>query len=323
MGKIENSSVSVISRAYDAEAPYIKSFIEHYNKMGCDEFHIVIPKGNPHKILDQLLINHPNVTVYSDEGVLKGSQNIPLKHIKTSHILSVDIDEYLEIDNIKTLLKYDYVRLNWIITPFPAIERTNRTDKIKGFTDRQCKYLVKTNICQSLDEHNCKINTKNKLLKTEYPLIHYVYRSFNDLYLKCSMSQYNDYQATTENQLIEGIVNPRKLPLKFKMAAIYQRIADASEEKQNCLYTIDLDLEAELILNTEHHNIIPDLKKALAHYSSRIDLNALIKKMLKNKNYKSYGRIPHHAMAKLSDDTLFTSLTPQNWIKSKKKKLFF
>jgi len=316
------NSISVISRAYDAEAPYIKSFIEHYTKIGCSEFHIVVPKGNPYKYLEKECKKYNQVKLYidyNDDTPLRGSQSIPLPYIKTSHIISVDIDEYLNVQDITPLLEHEYVRLNWVIAPYTQVSNAKR---IPGFIDRQCKYIVKTSLCESMDDHDCKLNKQVPQYELENKLIHYVYRSFNDLYLKCSMSNYGDYQASTEGNLLEGLADSKKLPQKFKMAAIYQRIANASQSYYPILYKIDIEIEKKLVINSSHYNKIEKFQYALLHYTSRIELSNLIKEMLKHEKYRLYSRIPHHLLATLSDSTLIDKLAPQQWIQNSSSSIY-
>ena len=241
-----------------------------------------------------------------------GSQNAALKHIKTSHVLNVDIDEYLHVPDISQLLSYDYVRLNWAIAPF--FQNPNLLT-IPGFYDHQRKYLVKTSICKQLNEHYCVLKEQTNQYETDFHLIHYVYRSFKDLYLKCSMSNYDSYQATQPNQLLDGLKDVKKLPIKFKMAAIYQRIANASQTKFPVFYKVDLDLEETLVRHTPNFSKLDKLQYALTHYSSRIDLDKFTSHMLEHAKYRKYGRIPHHALAGIADKTLLDELHPEKWIR--------
>lgn len=316
------NSVSVISRAYDAEAPYIKSFIEHYTSIGCSEFHIVIPKGNPYKHLKIVCDKYSQVKLYidyPDNNSLRGSQSVPLPYITTSHIISVDIDEYLNVQDIIPLLEHEYTRLNWVIAPYSAILNP---EKIPGFIDKQCKYIVKTILCESMDDHDCTLNKKVMPYELDNKLLHYVYRSFNDLFLKCSMSNYGDYQASKKNSFLKGLDDVKKLPHKFKMAAIYQRIASASKTKYPVLYNIDLSIEQELINKTLHFSNINNLHNSLLHYSSLIDLKYFIKKMLQHKAYKERKRIPHSVLAEISDTCLLEELDTKKWISIKNYKNF-
>jgi len=317
------NTVSVICRAYDAEAPYIKSFIEHYLSIGCIEIHIVVPKGNPCNYLEIECQKFTNVKLYIDYKESKefnDTQNIALQHITSTHIIWVDVDEYLDITDITPLLQYDYVRLNWVIAPF--FEQTTQKN-IPGFIDRQCKYIVKTKLCKKLNIHDCELTHLVEQHETDVKLLHYVYRSFNDLYLKCTIGKYGSYQITHEEQLIKGLHDAKQLPLKFKMAAIYQRIANAAQTSFPNYCKIDYKLENTLIKNTLYAKDILEYKKALMHYSSRIDLNKFIKEMLKHKNYRLYGRIPHHILAQLADKTLLNKIEPETWITTPRKRFGF
>ncbi len=313
------NSLAIVTRAYDAEAPYIESFIEYYTKIGVNEFHIVVPPKNSCGVLKQTLttINNKNVILY-DQYICETElehfnlvQNIALPHVKSSHILSIDIDEYLDIDNVDKLLSFDYVHFKWIIAPFPQNDK-----KSYGFMDGQSKYLVRKKLCKRLNIHHCELKTNTPAYFSDVPLIHYVYRSFNDLYLKCAISNYQSYQKTEYSQLHEGANNCQNLPLKFKMAAIYQKITYASSPKVVSNYCkINDELEHTLVRNCQDKELIDKLKIALKQYEARVDLTQLIKLMKKNTHYKQYGRMPHFAMAECADKSLQSELSPNKWIK--------
>lgn len=317
------NSLSVISRAYDAEAPYIASFIEHYFKIGCADIHIVVPQGNPYSVLKEVICSYPNVFLYTDHqdlGIrdLRGSQSIPLQYVTSTHVISVDIDEYLDVDNVISLLGNDYIKLNWVICPYLNYE----SEVIYGFKDRQCKYIVKKDVCESLDDHNAKLKKKVDVVEADVRLLHYVYRSFNDLYLKCALSQYGDYQSTTTGQLNQ-IENLKNLPTKFKMAALYKRIVNASNnDKFPKYYKIDKALELQLVSSTKHFDEMSKLQQALESYISRLDLKKLINLMEIHPKYIEYGRMPHSEMSRLADQALIENLEPVKWFRQSKNTMF-
>lgn len=317
------NSLSVISRAYDAEAPYILSFIKHYFKIGCADIHIVVPQGNPYSVLQDVIGSYPNVFLYTEhtesnmEG-LRGSQSIPLEHVTSTHVISVDIDEYLDTDSVTPLLIHDYIRLNWVICPYLHYE----SEIIYGFKDRQCKYIVKKDICESLDDHNPTLNQKVDAVEADVKLLHYVYRSFNDLYLKCALSNYGDYQSTTAGQLNQ-IDKLKNLPTKFKMAALYKRIVSASSnDKFPKYYEINKELEFQLVSSTKHFDEMCKLQRALESYASRLDLKKVIHLMEIHPKYLEYGRMPHSEMSRLADLTLIDTLKPVKWFNQPKNTLF-
>lgn len=310
------NSLAIITRAYDAEAPYIASFIAHYKKMGVKEFHIVVPKGNRYDLLLNACTVHKDIKFYIDyifesERGFKGVQNIAVPHVESSHILSVDVDEYLYTDEIGPLLEHDYLLLKWTIVPYQNCD----SKLLHSFVDGQTKYIVKTDICKKLKEHDCETTNGAIPSETSTPLLHFVYRSFLDVYLKCALGNYSDYQDTEDTQFKAGIIDCKNLPLKFKMAAIYQRISDSSESCHSPnLCQIDLKVEQALIKQTNHFKKLDLLQKAMLKYKSRIDLPKLVDAMKKSKEFYAYGRIPHSKLATLSDNTLMTELCPSSWL---------
>jgi hypothetical protein len=305
------NAVSVISRAYDAEAPYIKSFIDYYSVIGCTEFHIVVPNGNPSGYLAEELRKYPHVRLYTDcamSGMLRGAQNIPLKHITTSHLLSVDIDEYLDIRDIRPLLLYDYVQLNWAIVPYSSTHSAT----IPGFIDGQCKYIVRTSLCEYLDDHDCRVTGKVYKQVAEVNLLHYVYRSFYDLYLKCALSNYGEYPGYAD--FVNSTSDSTALPSKFKMAAAYKRIADASTTTFPNYCVIDHLLEDKIVKSNRSCVNVDRYYHRLLNYASRLDLVKLINLMMRHEKYRLYGRIPHHVLAEIADRALIDELHPDRWI---------
>jgi len=316
------NSLGIITRAYDAEAPYIVSFIEYYLNLGVQEVHIVVPKGNKFGTLKGLCQPYNDVYVYTDYDVEKfnnplvGVQNVALPKISSTHILSVDIDEYLLSSDIEHLLAHDYVLFDWIITPYG----NEVSGKLAGFIDKQCKYLVKKSICNFLGEHESQVSNGVRPVRAQEKLNHYVYRSFSDLFLKCSMSKYGDYQSTLSEQFVQGVEDCTKLPLKFKMAAIYSRIVYGSNSVFHINHVkIDKTVEEELVQENEHYRYFDELKVALEKYKSRIDLDKLVKLVEKHPNYKLYNRLPHSVLAEISDKTMISELDTTKWFVPKKK----
>lgn len=170
------NSLGVVTRAYDAEAPYINSFIKHYFKRGVKEIHIVVPMGNKYHILKEVVSGLENVYLYADFEYPPEYQNYHFIHnfafdkVSATHILSIDVDEFLFVDNVISYLSYDYVLFNWYIAPFPF----NGIRPI-GFEDRQTKYLVRKSACNKLSTHHCDVKkTLPFILQKIYLYITYI-----------------------------------------------------------------------------------------------------------------------------------------------------
>jgi len=310
------NSVSVITRAYDAEAPYIKSFIDHYFSIGCSEIHICISSGNPSSILENTILGIKSVFVHKEQNIghpIRGIQNIALPFINTTHIIAVDVDEFLDIFDISVLLESDYIRINWLIAPSVEHSSNDCSKLIKGFYDGQCKFIVRTDLCKFLNEHNCVLKINKKITFSPHPLIHYTSRSFKDLFLKCSMSRFQYYQASNPSEIAAGINNYKNLPVKFKIAAVYLKLAQVGNENYSRYFAIDYDIENDLVLQQPYSAQLHDLKSSFECYYSQIDLKRLASVILKNKYYISKGRIPHYHLAGIADRTLVTNIKPSEW----------
>jgi hypothetical protein len=312
------SDVAVITRAYDAEIPYIKSFIRHYAARGCEEFHLVIPKGNSFQALKKHCEGIDNINfhiAYEGFDKLIGCQNAALRHVKSSHILNVDVDEYLDTPSLRAATEHDYVCFRWAIVPFPSREFHYSPSIVDG----QCKYLVRTEICEYLHEHDCGLSRPIRPKISDKHLVHYAYRSFNDLLLKCACSNYGTHEMVGIENLKGVITDIRLLPNKFKTASIYARLANASDTRHKNFCHIDDAAERTLIAQYCRHYDVESLEWLFNQYQSRIDVPRFLRSVFKSKLYKEYGRLPHFKLAEHSDKTLSEQLTPQNWITGPRK----
>lgn len=322
------NDISVICRAYDAEAPYIKSFIDHYTNIGCKEFHVVIPLGNPYRLLFDQISDYDHVKIYTNHEIrnFDEAQNAALTNIKTSHFIFIDIDEFLDVADINSLLLEDYIRLNWAIAPYHVSHFDNakyHNKRIKGFFDRQFKVIARTKICQRIDIHGCKFYSNVELTDPGLTLLHYVSRSYSDLFLRNTVGDYeNTYLKTISSQLREGITDCFKIPIKYKLTAIYQRLAMASQEKFKNYCWIDQDIENELIRINPFYSSFDGLHESLLHYFSRIDLRRFLNAIRRNKTYQKYGRLPHFLLSEICDQTLMEEFHGQDWIRLKPRNRF-
>jgi hypothetical protein len=324
------NTLALVTRAYDAEAPYIRSFIDYYRSRNINEFHIVIPKVNPCDLLIEQLSAYPDVMIHRDycvenETDIESLRNVALPHIKATHILNVDVDEYLDVDDVTPLLVDDYIKLEWTIAPYSDTGQ----QRLLSFRDRQCKYIVKASICASLEDHYCQLNAPVPQVISPHQLIHYVYRSFTDIYLKCACSSYSCYQKTEKWQLDEGVNDIIKLPHKFKVAAVYRRLVLSSEVHRVPNYCRpDVEVEQLLLEKYRFSNDIDGLYDAYLRYCSRLNMQKFLKEIAKTKEYKTTHRLPHFLLSVIADKCLDHDIAkafylPGSVINSVVSKLFF
>lgn len=317
------NDLAVVTRAYDAEAPYIFSFLQHYRNIGVREFHIVIPKTNQSQQLKSKLSGFQDVYIHDDYDEetfhnMEMLRSVALPYVTTSHILNVDVDEYLYIDDVSPLLAFNYIKLNWIIAPYLDIH----SDTCFGFIDRQCKYIVRTDYCISIEDHYAVTEPKQPDLVSDYHIIHYVYRSFNDIFLKCAISEYSCYQRTDKSRFHAFSEDIMQLPLKFKMAAIYRRLVTSSQAIKVPNYCHpDRQLEQRLVETSDVYPFYSDIYQAYCSYSSRINLEAFLKEIKKSKEYHQYQRIPHFLLSQFADATLLPMIDSRLFLPSHKTKL--
>lgn len=256
--KTNNSNtVAVVSRIFIGDLPYTRSFLDYYKNIGADLIYLIITNKEEEDQIKTYLTPSPFVKfIVSDTRTI----NMPvlsllLQNIQTEFILNVDIDEYLDIKNIKTILteeKADKYHFFWNITVNDGF-----SEETKGFDARFSKKPFKTmcrtkNIKYWKDSHNCYTTSNTISIESKYKLIHYYGRSFNDIVIKCIYGKnYNNKQKITAiEKIVKSIHSPdvNDLPNRLKMLAIVSRIPKRKDVMKNPI-KIDYKLEKELLEN--------------------------------------------------------------------------
>lgn len=309
------ASLSVVTRAHDAEGPYLDAFVRHHLALGCEAIHVCVPPDNSSQLITPQLARYPEVRLHvveDPEMHFNEVPNVALPHITTTHLLAIDMDEYVETPSLESLCSHDYLALRWTIVPWLGAELPR--NGLAGFQDGQRKYLVRTDLCEHLGIHYCTTKDGREQEDGESFLYHYVYRSFSDLFLKCAMGKYASHQETGLQPSSGRGINPRRLPVKFKMAAVYERIAQAAGQTHPVRFEVDRAREEALVAASSWAPMYERLRVAYEAYRSRLDLVGLLRRMEADTGYLTRGRIPHNRLARLADRSVMPQPEPKKWM---------
>ena len=90
-----SKSCAVVVRAFDGEAPYLQSFIDHHRRIGVDQFYVVLaPDTAP---LCRSIVAQNDLCVIESEGQRVRDAT---DHIREDYVAVIDADEYLHPDLI-------------------------------------------------------------------------------------------------------------------------------------------------------------------------------------------------------------------------------
>lgn len=294
--------VTIITRAHDAETPYLRSFIKHYQALGCYEIIFITSRANQSEVLKtQLREWDPFVKLITSEAPFSNTMHSEaLPSVQSSHILSIDADEYLWVEDLSEILHYDYLEFEWWIAPFPGAPGT----KTRAIPDAQVKYAVRTDLVTELQDHTCSTNIGVKPSRSNTPLVHFAYRSKTDLFLKCAAGLYETYQATNASQFSATEWAIQSLPAKYKTAACYAVLAANSAHHAPVFLEIDPIIENQQFKKSPRNESRPALEKAFQNYRDRLCPKELTKAIQKHPKYKTFGRTPHFLLAEIADRLL-------------------
>lgn len=307
--------VSVITRAYDAEAPYIQGFIDHYQGIGVRDIHIVVPRGNPSDYLLCAIEGYSGVTVHHqgwEGGGIDDAQNLAVASVDTEHILFVDVDEFLDASDTAPIESSAYVEFSWTLAPFPmAYPHSAGTPGIK---DHQVKYSVRTSEVSRLNIHDCNCISSLDRERSKIGLIHYTSRSFKDLIIRHG---FGGYRGTYLEMDVGVLENPPErlvdLPQKFKLAAIYKRLSLTTGVRAPIFCSINYELEDEIFGKVIGADVADEFRFAFDEYAGRLDLCCFKKKVRRDFCFRKYGRLPHHALPSIADQCLIGEEAPEKW----------
>ena len=279
-------TTSVISRVYLGELPYIKPFIHHYKMLQFDKIYLIITKSSEKEEIKQYLRDYDDSIVYIDqsicENVLMKNMNEILANIKEDYLLTVDIDEFLDLkphNDIQVLLreaKSEKQHFCWAITVNDGFSMTSYATRGQTRRSNPWKTMCKMSCIDKWDGSH-DVFTKEPIVGeiSKYKLIHYWGRNFNDILIKSIYgSGLKNAKSTSLDNVKQNIYSDdiNSLPNRFKMLALLSRCKkDIFLETDYCLKYIDLEKESELInsvITLEERN---KLYKKYVEYKNKLD----------------------------------------------------
>ncbi|MAR08158.1 MAG: glycosyl transferase family 2 [Cyanobium sp. NAT70] len=177
-------SFAVVVRAFDGEAPYFQSFINHHRSIGVEKFYVVLaPGASP---LCRQILAQNKIEPYEVEGQRVGGV---WRSIQEDYVAVLDADEYLHPDLIKFASKEDFqtLAMPWRLTA-TLDDHGFLHDKKKFFVFPQIKSIMRTRNLAGLGLHQSRTRGDGLRLGIKeglsFPVQHYYLRGLDDLLLK-------------------------------------------------------------------------------------------------------------------------------------------
>ena len=177
-------STAVVVRAFDGEAPYLQSFIDHHIKIGVDQFYFVIaPGGAP---LCREILRRNGLAFTEVEGQKVGAVR-PL--IREDYVAVIDADEYLHPDLISFIQSENFqsLAMPWKLTA-TLDDQGFEAQRKRFFVFPQIKSVMKTRALTGLGLHRSGTRGDGRRLDLRdglaFPVQHYYLRGLDDLLLK-------------------------------------------------------------------------------------------------------------------------------------------
>ena len=178
------SSYAIVVRAFDGEAPYLQSFIDHHRRLGVEAFYPVVAPGAAPLCRDIFAKNQ--IRFHESEGQRIGSvQDL----IREDYVAVIDADEYLHPDLFRFL---DEERIESLLMPWRLTASLDddffESAQKKFFVFPQVKSIVKTSALKRLRLHASNTSGSGRCLGIaqgqQFPVQHYYLRGLDDLLLK-------------------------------------------------------------------------------------------------------------------------------------------
>lgn len=262
---VQEPSFCVVTRIFDAELPYVGSFIRHYISIGVSKFYFV----NTHTAqFDEvqtyvagLKVDGVEISIINtkdDNGKVNGMQNEALHDGMGDFVINVDVDEYWilppSIKDLPTLVKKrpaDAYHFGWLMVPFDDIKGTPKPP-YRGFWGHQCKYMVRHSCLRRLGIHRpyLKGGGGKKKHVTCGIAVHSWGRGFKDCLLKVVGQKIGNSKTSSKEQLLHD-VSDGDIPNRLKLLAYFCRqprcVPLKTSKPKHTLLAIDEVKEEELL----------------------------------------------------------------------------
>lgn len=255
----------VVTRIFDAELPYVGSFIRHYTKMGVQKFYFVNTHRAQFKEVNDYIARHAVegikikvINTKNDNRPVNGMQNEALHKGMADFVINVDVDEYWilppSIPDLRTLVRRrpaDHYQFCWLMVPFDEISGTP-TAPYYGFWGHQSKYMVRHSCLRRLGIHRPYLKGgggKPAKHTTCGCAVHFWGRGFKDVLLKVVGQKIGNSKTSSKEELLQ-LSSEGDIPNRLKLLAYFCRQPRTVplKAKSSCkLLEIDVAKEDELL----------------------------------------------------------------------------
>ena len=259
-------STAVVVRAFDGEAPYLQSFIDHHIKIGVDQFYFVIAPGGAPLCREILRRNGLDFTEVKGQKV--GAVR-PL--IREDYVAVIDADEYLHPDLISFIQSENFqsLAMPWRLTA-TLDDQGFEAQRKRFFVFPQIKSVMKTRALTGLGLHRSGTRGDGRRLDLRdglaFPVQHYYLRGLDDLLLKeGGVVKRTLARSTGRKPIALGGGGPDELlmpsfPSRHARVAFLLEVLKHQPE-QDDPYTVSLETE---MLQRLHHAMEGDAQRAKA-----------------------------------------------------------
>ena len=230
-------SCAIVVRAFDGEAPYLQSFIDHHRQIGIEQIHVVISPGGAPLCRDILSRNH--LPFIESEGQ---SVNAALSFIRTDYVAVVDADEYLHPDLVGFIQQesFESLAMPWRLTA--TLDDDGFESSVKRFfVFPQIKSVTRTAKLAHLGLHKSRSFGSGAHLGIreglQFPVQHYYLRGLDDLLLKEGGVVQRTLARSSGRKRVDLGSSLASFPSRHARLAYVLRMLDAQEEQPDSYNT--------------------------------------------------------------------------------------
>jgi hypothetical protein len=231
-------SFRVVTRIFDAELPYVGSFIRHYISIGVRKFCFVNTHTAHFDEVQSYVLRHKVdgveikiINTKDDNGAVNGMQNEALHPGIADYVINVDVDEYWvlppSIQDLHALVKRrpaDVYHFPWLMLPFDGVTGAPKAP-YRGFHGHQCKYMVRYACLRRLGIHRPYLKGgggKKARITWSGCAVHFWGRGLKDCLLKVVGQKIGNSKTSSKEELLQFVAEG-DIPDRLKLLAFFCR----------------------------------------------------------------------------------------------------
>jgi hypothetical protein len=239
-------SFCVITRIFDAELPYVESFVRHYASLGVCKVYFVntfrAQYGKVCKFLEGLGITDVTIEVvntYDDAGPVNQKMNEALHDDIEDFVINVDIDEFWilpssfrDLRSLVSRRPADVYWFYWVMVPHDGLHGAP-TAPYLGYHGHNGKYMVRSSRLTWLHVHEPHVRNPKTAVWTQCGhALHFWGRGFKDVLLKVAGQKIGNEKTSNRKELLH-LASTGDIPVRLKLLAYFmlQKWSRASVEK--------------------------------------------------------------------------------------------